>query len=99
MKLRFWREQRPRRPAAAIMAGLMAVSLLPASALTARAEEPDPDIAQVAASAEVQTDPFDFERESDAGKLDKEAKSSRPALTFGTATPTATAFMRTTSPR
>ena len=75
MKLKIWKTKSYRRLSAVIMAGVMAVSLLPASALTARAEEPDAGMALVVASAEVQSNPFSFESDSDAEKLTEEAKS------------------------
>ena len=59
------------------MAGLLAVSMLPAEAAATPAEEIDPGMAQVVATAEVSSDPFDFESDSDAGKLEQKAQSFR----------------------
>ena len=75
MNLRVWRKQDLRRPAAAVMAGLMAVSLLPASALTARAAEPASDLSRIISSARIRTNPFDYEQDSDAADLEREAQS------------------------
>ena len=75
MKERTRKQWSLRRPAAAAMAGLLAVSLLPAAATAAPAEEIDPGMVQVVATAEVSSDPFDFESDSDAGKLEQKAQS------------------------
>ena len=75
MKERTRKQWSPRRPAAAALAGLLAVSLLPAAATAALAEEIDPGMALVVASAEVSSDPFDFESDKDAGNLDQKAQS------------------------
>ena len=50
MKERTRKQWSPRRPAAAALAGLLAVSLLPAAATAALAEEIDPGMALVVAS-------------------------------------------------
>ena len=75
MKERLWKRRNLRRPASALLAGILAASLLPASALAARTETIDPDMTQIIASAEVQSDPFDFDSEGDAGELEREAQS------------------------
>lgn len=75
MKLRNWKTGSLRRPAAALMAGVMTVSLLPAAALAARVEAPAPDMAHIIAAAQVQDNTFDFERDVDAVRLEAAAKS------------------------
>ena len=78
MRQSTWKGWSPRRPAAALMAGPMTVSLLPAAAISALAvpaAEPAPDMMDVVAAAQLQENPFDFESDSDAGQLEKEAKS------------------------
>ena len=66
---------RTKRVLSLLLSILLAVSLLPAAALAAPAETFAPDMALVVASAQVQDDPFDFDSDSDAGKLEKEAQS------------------------
>ena len=75
MKEQNGKRWRLRRPVSALLAGILAASLLPASALAARTETIDPDMTQIIASAEVQSDPFDFDSEGDAGELEREAQS------------------------
>ena len=61
--------------ASALLAGLMAASLLPASAFAIQAKEIPPDMMDIIVSAEVKDDAFDFESEEDANRLDQAAAS------------------------
>ena len=75
MKERIWKRQNLRRLATTLLAGIMAVALLPASALAIQAETVDPDMMYIVASAQIRDDPFDFDSGSDAAKLENAAKT------------------------
>ena len=75
MKERTWNKRSLRQPASALLAGIMAASLLPTAAFAFEAEDISPDMMNIVASAEVQSDPFDFDKAKDADALKKEARS------------------------
>ncbi len=74
MKQRTPKKRRLRRPVAVLLAGVLAVSLLPA-ALAAPAAEHVDDVTEIIASAKLQSDPFDFEDYTSARRLAAEAQS------------------------
>ena len=75
MELRIWKNTSLRRSASALLAGLMAISLLPASAFAIESKDISPDMLDIIVSAEVKDDAFNFENEEDANRLEQAAAS------------------------